>query len=171
MIELRGSRVTLQDMTREAYHAVRQRHETDPLADVERESYNPDQADARFDAMIALEDWLFLGIFTEDKRIVGELAFKRIDMEKKRCELGISLAADADKGKGYGGEAFALATNYALHVLGMRAIFADTMGGNIRMQRILERLGYRCYLRLEECYDMGDHWEDRLDYIREKEGA
>lgn len=156
-------------MTREDYHAVRRLHEPDPLADAEMSAYDPKWVDAKYDAMSPLEDWLFLGIFTRDQGIIGEMAFKRIDRDKNRCELGISLAASKDKGKGYGGEAFALATEYALNILGVRAVYADTMGGNMRMRRILERLGYRCFLRMEACYSVDGRWEDRLDFIKELE--
>ncbi len=101
--------------------------------------------------------------------IVGELAIKRIDREKARCDLGIRLTHGAVKGQGFGGEAFALATRYAFESLGMAAVYADTMGGNTRMRRILDRLGFRCYLCLQECYDMGGRWEDRLDYVLKRD--
>lgn len=169
IIEIQGPRLTLRTMTRDDYHAVRRQYVSDPAMDVHPYHYDATKADAAFDTMQARDGFAYLGVFNPDGDIIGELVFKRIDRERGRCELGIALANDQHKGHGYGTEAFGLAARYALDTLGLSAVYADTMGSNVRMQRILTRLGFRCYLRMEDCYDMGDRWEDRLDYVLQRE--
>ena len=41
-----------------------------------------------------------------------------------------------------------LAVSYALHVLGLTAVNADTLVGNVRSQHVLEKIGFR-FLRRE----------------------
>ena len=44
-------------------------------------------------------------------------------------------------------------------------LLADTMGSNLRMQHILEKLGFRFLERTPNVYDMNGRMEDRLDYV------
>lgn len=169
MIEINGGRVALRTMTREEYHAGRKRYVADPVMAAEPYAYDMQAVNEAYDRDVARGDaYVVLGIFAAAEH-VGELSLKRIDREASRCEVGIMLYQDAYKEKGLGGTAFALAVDYAMKTLGLRAVYADTMGGNVRMQRILDRLGFRCYLRLEACYDMHGRWEDRLDYVLTRE--
>lgn len=169
MIRIEGERVYLRRPSREEYHALQRKYVPDPLADSRPYQYDRAAADMAFDGVYARESThLSIGIFNKDEEIIGELLFKGIDREKGRCELGIALVNDAYKGLGLGGEAFRLATDYALGPLGLSSVYAHTMGGNTRMRRVLERLGYRLYLRTEGCYDMGGRFEDRLDYVLQK---
>ena len=39
------------------------------------------------------------------------------------------------------------------------------MGSNLRMQHILEKLGFRFLERTLNVYDMNGRMEDRLDYV------
>lgn len=166
MILTTNGRVTLRSMTREEYHRVRQQYVPDPIMDPGPYAYIKEREDEKYDSLLARESWYpCVGIFLQNNEIIGQVSFKRIDLEKSRCELGIALANDSYKGKGYGAEAFALALSYALEVLGLQNIYADTMGSNIRMRRILDRLGFQCFSCISECYDMKDRWEDRLDYV------
>lgn len=170
MIKIEGPRLTLRTMTREEMHASRQKYVSDPVMDPNPYVYDPEKVDALYDKNLArAETYPVVGVFTAEGDLIGELDFKRVDREASRCELGIMLLDDRYKGQGYGGEAFAMALAYAFEGLGLDQVFADTMGSNLRMQRILDRLGFRCYLRLTECYDMGDRWEDRLDYVITRE--
>lgn len=55
---------------------------------------------------------------------------------------------DCVKGRGYGRRAEELAVGYAIHVLGMTAVNADTLAGNLRSQHVLEKVGFR-FVRAE----------------------
>lgn len=165
-IQIAGPRVALRTLTREKYHAVRRIYVADPHTGAPPYRYDAEKADAAFDAILAhADDSPVCGIFLANGTVIGELAFKRLDLQKGRCELGITLANDSLKEKGYGGEAFRLAVDYALGTLGLDAVYANTMGGNARMQRVLDRLGFRCYLRMQDCYEVNGRREDRLDYV------
>lgn len=172
MIHHQGERVLLRSMTREEYLESRRAYVNDPMMDPDPYTFDEAAESAAYDRILERESWYpVVGIFLKDGTIIGNLSFKRIDRERSRCELGIVLSNDTYKGQGYGGEAFALAVDYAFHVLDLASVYADTMGSNMRMQRILEQLGFRCYLRMEECYDMHDRWEDRLDYVLKRDDA
>ena len=170
MITIQGPRLTLRTMTREEYHTGKRKYVSDPIMDPNPYVYDAPKVDAGYDKCCAEEEtYPRVGIFLPDGEIIGELSFKRINYERSRCELGIMLLNDGYKEQGYGREAFAMACGYAFSTLGLKTIYADTMGSNIRMQRVMERLGFTCYMRMEDCYDMGDRWEDRLDYVLQRE--
>ena len=168
MIELRGPRLTLRPMTRVEYHQFQQNYVPDPVMDPDPYQYDAASTDEAYDRRNAEASMLSLGIYLSGA-IIGSLRFKRIDRAGGRCEIGVVLDTDAHKERGYGGEAFALAVDYAFGNMSLTRVFADTMGGNIRMQRILDRLGFRCYSRMRDAYDMRGRWEDRLDYILERQ--
>ena len=44
-------------------------------------------------------------------------------------------------------------------------IYADTMGLNVRMQKIFKKLEFKFLDRVERCYDMDGRWEDKLNYV------
>jgi RimJ/RimL family protein N-acetyltransferase len=62
-------------------------------------------------------------------------------------------------------EAVSLLVNYAFNGLGLKTIYADTMGTNYRMQHVLGKMGFQLLERIERYYDMHDRWEDKLNYI------
>lgn len=170
MIEIPGDRIVLRTMTREEYHDSRRHYIADPVMESEPYVYDKARVDAAYDRMETMTyTYPYFGIFLPERRIIGVLCLKRIDREKGRCEIGIALNTDEHKEKGYGTEAFALAVTYAFEELGLKAVYADTMGSNVRMQRILNRLGFRCFFRMKEAYDMRNRWEDRLDYVLTRE--
>lgn len=170
MQRIEGGRIELHRMSRTEYHDFRRAYVPDPVMDPGPYAYDAQKTDTAYARMVERWDqYMELGIFLKDGMLIGSVAIKRIDRQKKRCELGIVLTTDAHKGQGYGSEAFGLALDYAFDALGMETVYADTMGSNARMQRILEVLGFHCFLRMEDAYDMGGHWEDRLDYCLKKE--
>ena len=108
------------------------------------------------------------GVFLTSGLPIGLMNLKRIDRENSRCELAIVLSNHAYKGKGYGSEAVQLLVEYAFYGLNLDHINSDTMGSNIRMQRIMDRLGFQLLNREERRYDMHDRWEDKLNYQLDK---
>jgi len=47
----------------------------------------------------------------------------------------------------------------------LKYIYADTMGSNLKMQKIFDKFGFVFLNREEHCYDMHDRWEDKLNFI------
>ena len=160
------SNVVLRPFTREEYHDFYQRYEPDPLMDPNPYRYRCEYVDRCFDFEQTRMDWYpVFGIFDHTDQPVGSLAWKRIDTLYKRCELGIVMADDSCKNRGFGTEAIRQAIEMARERYGLEQMLADTTGSNLRMQHVLEKLGFTLVSRTAAFYDMKDRWEDRLDYI------
>ena len=165
MIFIKGKRITLKTFTREEHRQFWRTYVADPVMDPQPYSYDKNKVDSRYDTITEKESWYpRVGIFSQDETPIGELSFKRINHEEKQCELGIVLANDNHKVLGYGTEAFELAIDYAFNTLRLKNILADTMGSNIKMQRILERFGFQLLSIEKHHYDMGNRKEDKLSY-------
>lgn len=138
--------ISLCPMTRELCHAFFQGFENDPALFADPGQCTPYEYSAgqveRYYAAQQRPDRLNLAVMRRGEPI-GEVKLKAIDREKKECELGICMKNGAVKGKGYGRRAEELAVGYALHVLGMTAVNADTLTGNLRSQHVLEKIGFR----------------------------
>lgn len=163
--------IELRPFTREEYHDFYRCYQPDPLMDPNPYHYSHEHVDRCFDYDLSRKDWYpVFGIFDDVGCPVGTLALKRIDTLYKRCELGVMLANDSVKNRGYGTAAIKQAIDMAQNVYGLEHILADTMGQNLRMQHVLEKLGFRFVERTEHVYDMKGHWEDRLDYVLDLAG-
>lgn len=158
--------VSLRCFNRETYHELQKKYVADPILDPNHYEYNFEKVEKSYDQVIERFSWYKrIGIISNfDDCIIGEVSLKRIDFEKRLCEIGIVLANDSYKGHGYGSEAFQLSLKYATEALKLSTIFADTMGSNLRMQRLLVRNGFNLVSTDERYYDMGDRLEDRLNY-------
>ena len=158
--------ITLRPFTREEYHAFYRSYEPDPVMDPNPYRYSAEHVDRCFDFDNSRKDWYpVFGIFNEDDVPVGTLALKRIDTLYKRCELGLMMANDQHKNRGYGTEAIRQAIAMARQQYGLETMLADTMGSNLRMQHILEKLGFILIERVENVYDMNGRKEDKLNYV------
>ena len=143
--------ISLCPMTRELCRAFFQGYENDPALFVDPGQctpyeYSEEKADRYFDKQ-QRPDRLNLAVMRRGEPI-GEVKLKAIHREKGECEMGICMKNDAVKGRGYGRRAEELAVSYALHVLGLAAVNADTLATNLRSQHVLEKIGFR-FLRAE----------------------
>ena len=75
-------------------------------------------------------------------QIIGDIYLKHIDTVKNSCEMGIHLANDTYKGKGYGTQAERFILHYAFHQLHMDVVYADTRTENERSRHTLEKAGF-----------------------------
>lgn len=162
-----GETVSLRQFTRENYHEFQKKYVSDPIMDNTNYQYDFDVVEGEYDRIIERFSWYKrVGIFLNlDESVIGTVSFKRIDFDKRQCEIGITLANDSYKAQGYGTEAFQLALKYATQELKLTTILADTMGTNVRMQKIFDRMKFELISRESEHYNMGDRLEDRLNYV------
>lgn len=161
--------VTLRPFTREEYHDFFRRYEPDPLMDPNPYRYQFTNVDKSFDFNESRKEWYpTFGIFANGEA-VGTLSLKRIDREKKKCEIGLMMVNDDCKNKGYGTAAMRKGISMATQQYGVMHIWADTMGRNLRMQHVLEKLGFRLVERIRQVYDMPAGKDDRLVYVLEAE--
>ncbi len=166
MLIIQGDNICLRTFTREEYHQYWKSYVADSVMDPDPYIYDKKRGDKGYYSIIEKESWYpTVGIFLLDEMPIGQMSFKRINHEKSQCELGIVLVNEDYKGLGYGTESVELAIGYAFNTLKLKYIYADTMGTNFKMQRILERFGFDFLNREEHCYDMHDRWEDKLSYI------
>ncbi|MGN0779761.1 MAG: GNAT family N-acetyltransferase [Aristaeellaceae bacterium] len=158
--------ILLRPFTREEYHDFWRRYVPDPIMDARPYRYVQEHVECSFRYDLTRRDWYpVFGIFTEDGVVVGTLSLKRIDRQKRQCELGIMMVNDSCKNRGYGTEAIRQAIEIAHEQYGVEHLLADTMGSNLRMQHLLGKLGFRFLERTENVYDMNGRMEDRLDYV------
>lgn len=166
MIKIQGDKICLKTFTREEYHQYWKAYVADSVMDPNTYIYDKDKVDERYDSITEKESWYStVGIFLFEGTPIGSLSFKRINYEKSQCELGIVLDNDNYKGLGYGTEAIKLAIDYAFNTLKLKSIYADTMGTNFKMKRIFDVFSFEFINKEENCYDMHDRWEDKLNYV------
>ncbi len=162
-------RVSLRFFAREEYHDFFKRYVADPVMTPQPYRYQAEYVDRSFDYDLSRRAWYpVFGVFDQRGEAVGILSLKRIDHERRRCEIGLTLRDDSCKGRGLGTAAVREGIRIARTVYGVRVILADTTGSNRRMQHILEKLGFQLTERVERILDFGDHREDCLYYTLEE---
>lgn len=85
------------------------------------------------------EDEVMLGITRQD-RLVGYVCFY-LDSQTG-CELGIAVGPSSNWSHGYGRQAIALATRYAITELKQSRVWAETHPANIAARRMLRAAGF-----------------------------
>ena len=140
----------LSPMTRERMHALYRHFTFDPdtFADMslyERYRdyrYDAGKVDALFDKRSGEANGVAFAI-TLDGAVIGEVALRHIDANRRECTLSIHLQNDLVKDRGYGTQAERLAIDYAFDRLGMERVLADAVQKNARSRHVLEKLGFR----------------------------
>lgn len=159
--------ITLRPFTREEYHDFFYRYVADPVMDPRPYCYSFEHVERAFAYDESRRDcYPTFGIFADDAA-VGILSLKRIDREKKKCEIGLMMADDTCKNRGYGTAAMRLGMEKAVREYNVHHIWADTMSGNTRMQHVLDKLGFRLVERVLQVFDMPSGKQDRLVYVWE----
>lgn len=160
--------VILRPFTRDEYHDFFRRYVADPVMDPQPYCYSFEHVDRAFDYDESRQEWYpTFGIFV-DNVAVGSLSLKRIDKAARKCEIGLIMVDDSCKNRGYGTAAMQLAMKKAAEEYGVAHIWADTMGGNTRMQHVLDKLGFCLVERVPQVYNMPHGRQDRLVYVWNK---
>ncbi len=134
----------LRPFSREEYHAFYADYVPDPMMSSEPFHYCRSYADRCFDLERQRQSWYpVFGIFLSSGECIGALSLKYVDSSEKVCEIGIILRDDTCKNRGYGTMAMRQGIALARERYGMQAIYANTADGNVRMQHVLDKLGFR----------------------------
>ena len=138
--------ICLKTMTKELARQYFRQFELDPALFADPAQYAPyvysqDKADAVVERYRKLGRVYFAVMLGDEP--IGEVVLKNIDRGERHCTLGISMRSDAYKNQGYGTRAEQLALQYAFDELGMTTVFADSLIGNTRSRRVLEKVGFR----------------------------
>jgi RimJ/RimL family protein N-acetyltransferase len=120
----------------------------EPTEPIPSESLNPglsiEGADAWFDEMQTKQgrEQVYLGIFTPEGELVGDVQLAHIDWRDRSAHLGVGIARRADRGKGFGTDAVRTLLDYAFRELDLFRITARTTANNIAARRVLQSCGF-----------------------------
>ncbi len=166
-MEIIGKTLELRSMNIREFHALCKKYQPDPVAEEAPYVYLREEADELFERLTARQEWFpVLGIFTKNNEIIGFFTFKRIVFSEKRCEIGIALASDEYKNKGYGTAALSMALKYAKGTLGLTRVYADTSSNNKSMIHLLEKLGFQNIRTRKNGFAKNGTVSDKLEYVK-----
>lgn len=115
-------------------------------------------------------EWLQLAIV--DRRtgmLCGDCGVQVVTDQPATAEVGVTLA-QANQGKGLATEALTALLTELFQQRGIHRIFANADDRNVPIQRLLERLGFRCEARLVEADWFKGAWSTlRLYAILDRE--
>jgi RimJ/RimL family protein N-acetyltransferase len=141
-------------------------YDFDNPAEELRLGQSDEKADEWFDEIQKLqgEKNVRLGIFLNDKRVIGDAALQDIDRANRKCSVGMGIAKLCNRSRGYGYQALKLMLKYGFEYLGMERIYANTLEMNIGAQRLLEKCGFKLEGRERESVYLNGQKYDRLNY-------
>lgn len=84
----------------------------------------------------------FAIIDKESEQHIGNIKLGGINWYHRYCDIGLIIGRQDCWGRGYGTEAIECATNYALHVLNLRMVWAGIYAPNVGSKRAFEKAGY-----------------------------
>jgi len=95
-------------------------------------------------------------IITDKKtgKAIGELQYGELDLESKKCRIGIKISETEYQGKGLGKEALMHFIKYLKSEFGLKKIEIDTIHDNIRAYSLYKKLGFKEVQRIK------DFWTD-----------
>jgi RimJ/RimL family protein N-acetyltransferase len=168
MITLQGQKVILRTLEREHCRELWEAFE--PTIPLPTEPLNPglsvEGADTWFEGMQAAQgkSHVYLGIFTHEGRLVGDVQLANLDWRHRTASLGVGIARATDRGQGYGLNAAQTLLRYGFRHLDLYRVRAATADYNLAMQKVLEKCGFVQEGRERKAiYCDGKRW-DRLIY-------
>jgi [ribosomal protein S5]-alanine N-acetyltransferase len=90
------------------------------------------------------EFWMI--IVKEDMTVIGDIGFRGIPDDKGEVEIGYGLIVE-EQGKGFGQEALKAMVHWAFSKKEVKVINADSLIDNIPSIRILEKSGFKEFMR------------------------
>jgi len=164
MIELRGEKVRLRTLERVDCHKLWEAYE--PIVPLPTEPLNPglsiEKADDWFEEIQNKQgkEQLYLGVFTTDGELIGDIQLSGIDWRHRSANLGLSIARSADRRKGYGLDATLTLLAYAFQQLDIYRVSAVIISFNAPAEGILEKCGFvKEGQEREAIYSDGQRWD------------
>lgn len=97
-----------------------------------------------------------------EPRILGFLTLSNIHQVHRSGELGLRIGAEAERGRGYGKAATALALDYAFDHLNLNRVHLTVFAHNTRAIRAYEATGFEVEGRLRRAAFIQGQWVDVL---------
>jgi aminoglycoside 6'-N-acetyltransferase len=139
VICLRGDRVVLRPLRDAEFDLVWANRASASEAAAVR--FDRDEIRRRIRASGSMNDWGLLLAIESDGRLIGEVQGYRTPMAGV-FGIGIVLYADADRGRGAGGDAVRAMTRHLFDEAGARRVEGGTTPENEPMRRIFAGLGF-----------------------------
>lgn len=95
-----------------------------------------------------------------DLRLLGYLQIVDINATLRTANLGLVIGSDADRGKGYGGEALSLAIGCGWRDLNLQRLQLTVVGANPRAIGVYERAGFEIEGVLRRAAYVGGEYRD-----------
>ena len=105
---------------------------------------------------------LRLGVCTQQKELVGLVDLYNFDPSNARAGVGIIIAEERSRNKGYGGEAIELICKYGFGQLGLHQIYAGVAASNERSLHLFKKLGFLESGRKKDWLRRSGGFEDEL---------
>jgi len=74
---------------------------------------------------------------------VGDITYRNLDKRNQSAELGLEIANNEERGKGYGSDALHCFIDFMFRFLNLNRIELKTLVDNVEAQRLYERLGFK----------------------------
>ena len=103
---------------------------------------------------------LFVIRSLQPARAIGFVLVKNLNPAFRAAELGVRIGAEADRGKGFGTAAIAVALDYAWNSLNLRRVYLTAFAGNGRAIAAYARAGFREEGLMRQAAFSGGHWHD-----------
>jgi RimJ/RimL family protein N-acetyltransferase len=124
----------------------------------EREWFERASKQSETDVTFAIE--------TLEGRHIGQSGVHFISYKHGTALTGSFIGDPQERGKGYGTEAAVLRAWFCFHVLGLRILTSEYIGGNERSKRMQEKAGYVEYGRLPSSFwKRGEHRDKVKTYL------
>ena len=105
---------------------------------------------------------LRLAICTHQKELVGLVDLYNFDPLNAHAGIGIIIADENSRNKGYGGEAIDLICNYGFRQLGLHQIYAGVAASNERSVHLFKKKGFLETGRKRDWLRRAGRFEDEL---------
>jgi RimJ/RimL family protein N-acetyltransferase len=97
---------------------------------------------------------------TYEPHIIGFVVFKNIQFVHRAADIGVRIGNEADRGKGYGKRALALAVNFAWNHLNLHRLSLTVFAHNARAIASYKAVGFREEGRFKDAAFIDGEWVD-----------
>ncbi|MFW6305539.1 MAG: GNAT family N-acetyltransferase [Candidatus Saliniplasma sp.] len=168
MTELKGETTVLKTLEREDCKKLWREHEVDqelPTQQIEP-GRSIEQAEDWFEDIQKKQgdEQYYLGIFTKDDRLVGDIQLSNIDWRNRTAQLGIGISKKEDRNKGYGSDACLTILKFAFDHLDLYRIAAKTYEYNKAAIKLLKKNNFTLEGREREAVSISGERYDRFVY-------
>ncbi len=104
------------------------------------------------------------GVQTKRGTPIGQMGVNFALTVHRSANLGVQIGNPAYWGGGYGTDGFILLIDFLFNWLDLRRLYAETMASNVRVQRMMDKIGFTFEGRQREMWYADGDWQDALIY-------